>query len=106
MVETPASEFTPQEIEDGKVFAAIGYLGILFLIPLLAKPENKFCRAHAKQGLVLFVAWIICAVIPFLGWFIGWPIIFILAIIGLIKAAQGQFWKVPWLGNIAAKLTF
>jgi len=106
MVDTPALEFTPEDIEDGKVFSAIGYLGILFLVPLLAKPDNKFCRAHAKQGLILFVAWIICGIIPFVGWFIGWPIIFVLAIIGLVKAAQGQFWKVPWLGDIAAKLNF
>jgi len=106
MADVPVPEFSNEDVEDGKVFAAIGYLGILFLVPLLAKPENKYCRAHAKQGLVLFVAWVICAVIPFLGWFIGWPIILVLAIISLVKAAQGQFWKVPWLGDIAAKLNF
>ena len=106
MAEATPLEFSPEEIEDGKVFAGIGYLGILFLLPLLAKPENKFCRAHAKQGMVIFVAWIICGIIPFVGWFIGWPILFVLAIIGLIKALQGQFWKVPWLGDIAAKLNF
>jgi uncharacterized membrane protein len=106
MAEAMPLEFSAEEIEDGKVFAGIGYLGILFLLPLLAKPENKFCRAHAKQGMVIFIAWVVCGIIPFVGWFIGWPILFVLAIIGLIKAFQGQFWKVPWLGDIAAKLNF
>ena len=30
-----------KEIQDGKIFAVIGYLGILCLIPLLVKKENK-----------------------------------------------------------------
>ncbi len=42
------------EVDEGKALAAIGYLGILFLIPLLAKKDNKFCQHHGKQGAVLF----------------------------------------------------
>ncbi|MEE8639097.1 MAG: hypothetical protein V3T41_01675 [bacterium] len=104
MAETTSLEFSAEEIEDGKTFAGIGYLGILFLIPLLAKPENKFCRAHAKQGLVLCIAWIL-AVIPFIGWLWG---IFVLVcmIMGLIAAFNGKYQKLPLFGMIAEKLTF
>ncbi len=104
MAETTSLEFSAEEIEDGKTFAGIGYLGILFLIPLLAKPENKFCRAHAKQGLVLCIAWIL-AVIPFIGWLWG---IFVLVcmIMGLIAAFNGKYQKLPLFGAIAEKLTF
>lgn len=104
MAETTSLEFSAEEIEDGKTFAGIGYLGILFLIPLLAKPENKFCRAHAKQGLVLCIAWIL-AVIPFIGWLWG---IFVLVcmIMGLIAAFNGRYQKLPLFGVIAEKLTF
>ena len=104
MAETTSVEFSAEEIEDGKTFAGIGYLGILFLIPLLAKPENKFCRAHAKQGLVLCIAWIL-AVIPFIGWLWG---IFVLVcmIMGLIAAFNGKYQKLPLFGMIAEKLTF
>jgi len=42
------------EVEEGKVYAIVGYLGILFLIPLLALPKNKFAQYHARQGMVLF----------------------------------------------------
>jgi uncharacterized membrane protein len=104
MAETTSQEFSAEEIEDGKTFAGIGYLGILFLIPLLAKSENKFCRAHAKQGLVLCIAWIL-AVIPFIGWLWG---IFVLVcmIMGLIAAFNGKYQKLPLFGAIAEKLTF
>jgi uncharacterized membrane protein len=96
--------FTQQEIDDGKTFAGIGYLGILFLLPLLAKPDNKFCRAHAKQGLVLCIAWIL-AVIPFIGWLWG-IFVLICMIMGLIAAFGGRYQKLPLFGSIAEKLTF
>jgi len=50
MVEATPIEFSEQEIEEGRALAGIGYLWILFLVPLLAKPDNKFCKAHAKQA--------------------------------------------------------
>lgn len=104
MAETTSLEFSAEEIEDGKTFAGIGYLGILFLIPLLAKPENKFCRAHAKQGLVLCIAWI-PAVIPFIGWLWG-LFVLVCMIMGLIAAFGGKYQKLPLFGMIAEKLTF
>jgi len=103
MAEATVTEFTPQEIEEGKVFAGIGYLGILFPIPLLAKRENKFCRAHAKQGLVLFLAWIIASIIPFLGWTLGYICCLILMVIGLINGFSGKYAKLPVIGGIGEK---
>ena len=45
-------------IEDGKIWAFVGYWWILFLVPLLGKKDNKFASFHGKQGLVLFVFWV------------------------------------------------
>lgn len=104
MAETAQLDFTPEEIEEGKLFSAIGYLGILFLVPLLAKPENKFCRAHAKQGLVLAIAWI-PAIIPFIGW-LWWIFVLICMVMGIVAAAGGKYTKLPLFGAIAEKLTF
>jgi uncharacterized membrane protein len=110
-----------KEIEEGKMFAAVGYLGILFLIPLLAAKDNKFAQYHAKQGMVLFIAFIICAIIasilfiiPVIGWFllgpIAWLIVFIggvvLAVMGIVKSLQGEYWKMPVLGGWAEQLNF
>jgi uncharacterized membrane protein len=99
-----------KEIEEGKIFAFLGYWWILFLVPLLAKKDNKFALFHGKQGMILFVYWIaiwILSFIPFIGviiGFLGWILGLILAIIGMVKSLQGQYWKMPVLGDIAEKI--
>ncbi len=104
------NNFEPKDVEENKVLAAISYLGILVLIPLLMKKDSKFVKEHAKQGLVLFIAeivlWIVEAIfawIPVLGLIISiliWLIlvaIAIVSIIGLVYALQGKFWKIPFV---------
>lgn len=100
------------DVQDGKGLAWLSYLGILFLIPLLAKKENKYCQFHAKQGLVLLIAEIIISivfVIPILGWIVGtlgYIFVWIMAIIGIIQSATGKYWKMPVLGGFAEKFNF
>jgi uncharacterized membrane protein len=99
-------------IEEGKIWAFIGYWGILFLVPLLGKKDNKFAVFHGKQGMVLFIAWVvivwILGFIPIIGWFILRPIggllCLVLAIIGMVKSLQGEYWKMPVLGDVAEKI--
>jgi len=129
-----------KEIEEGKTFAGIGYLGILFLVPLLAAKDNKFAKFHGKQGMVLcgagivggivaVILWVFLAIVfgvlgavlpgPFgcvgsaVGTVIGliiWVIVFggwlVLAVMGLINAFQGKYWKMPLLGGLAEKINF
>ena len=97
-------------VEEGKIWAFIGYWWILFLVPLLGKKDNKFALFHGKQGMVLFVFWIVISIIffiPVIGPiinFLGWIIHIILAIIGMVKSLQGEYWKMPVLGDIAEKI--
>lgn len=44
------------EVAEGALLSAVGYAGPLFLLPLLLKRENRLCRFHGRQGLVLFAA--------------------------------------------------
>lgn len=94
-----------KDIEDNKVVAAIGYIGILFLVPLLAKKDSPYAQYHAKQGLVLFIFGIIIGVvmvIPLIGWvvgIIGWVICVVLFIMGLINALSGQMKPLPIIGQ-------
>ncbi len=99
-----------KEIQEGKVFGVIAYLWILCLVPLLLKKENKFALFHAKQGLVLFICeialWII-GIIPIIGWLIsvlGSLACGILALVGIIQALMGNYWKMPLLGDYAEKI--
>lgn len=83
--------------EDEKISAALSYVWILVLIPLLLKKNSKFAQFHAKQGLVL-------CVIELLGMFIFWFPLFgqllglltlLAAIYGFIKAYNGEWYKMP-----------
>ena len=108
-IPTADPEFTPEEVEDGKVLAAIAYLYVLFFIPLVVKPENRFCRAHAKQGMVLFIAGMLCYIFSFLimppfGGVMMGLLIFVLQIVGLVKALSGEFWKIPGVWDIASRI--
>jgi uncharacterized membrane protein len=102
--------FDPKDVQDNKIMAAISYLGILVLIPLLVQKNSKFTQEHAKQGLVLLIAEIIgsvIAMIPILGWllapFIG-IIFMIVAIVALIKCLMGEFWEIPVIGAYRHKI--
>ena len=99
-----------KEIEEGKAFAFLGiFLTVLgFIIVLLAKKDNKYAMYYAKQGLIIFIAYIILAVIgmiPFLGWAIaaiGSIALVVLWIIGLVNSLSGEMKPIPFIGKYAA----
>jgi len=71
---------------------------------LLLEKENKFVRFHAIQSIIVFgavtVLYIILFWIPFLGWII-WLLALVLWIVLMIKAYQGEMFKLPVAGQIA-----
>lgn len=108
------AEFDPSDIENNKILSLFAYLGILFLIPLLAAPNSKFARFHTNQGLVLFLADIILSVvmsifafIPVVGWIlvgivggILGIIFLVLMILGIVNAVTGKAKELPVIGKI------
>ena len=78
------------------------------LVFILVEKENKFVRFHALQSILtfgaLFVLQAISPVIPVLGWVLI-PLIailnLILWILLMIKAYQGEQFKLPVVGDIA-----
>ncbi len=81
--------------------------GVIFL---LIEPENKFVRFHAMQSVIVFgvlsVVTFIFSWVPVIGFVVGWlagPLGFILWIVLMYKAYQGDKYKVPWAGNLAEK---
>jgi len=89
-------------------YVGIWVAGIIFLV---LEQKNKFVRFHAMQSIVVFgiltIAGVILGSIPLVG--VAFSSIisvigFILWIILIIKASQGQLCKVPWAGNVAEKL--
>jgi len=96
-------------------------IGILAIVFLLIEPykSNKFVRFHFFQCIFFwvgcvasFIGLMIVSVIlgvihlGFLGFFIGLALdlgIFVAWIMLMVKAYQGQMWKLPFIGDLAAK---
>jgi uncharacterized membrane protein len=105
-----AGDPTRADIDQNKVFAVLAYLGILFLVPLLAAPHSPFARYHTNQGIVLFISALIVhfgsillAIVTFGFGFllapIAWILILIFIILGIVNAANGQCKPLPLIGH-------
>lgn len=103
----PAME---KDVEDHRLIAAIGYLGILCLIPLLLAKDSPFAQHHGKQGLVILLAWIVLwigNIVPVIGWMawaLGSVALFVLVCLGMVNALNGKRWVAPVLGVYAEKI--
>ena len=95
---------------DPKLASLLCYLlsivgGIVFY--LISK--DKYVRFHAMQSILLGAAYIIVfvifVVVPFLYWisWLAWLAYVVLSIVMMIKAYQGEQYKLPLIGNIAEK---
>jgi uncharacterized membrane protein len=105
-------------LEDN-VAGALAYVTIIpAIVFLVLEPYNRkrFIRFHAFQCLFFALAWTvlwigleIIAHIPFLGWMtiLVWPLIslvgFVIWLILVLKAFQGQMFKLPVIGDLAEK---
>ena len=101
------------------VAGALAYVTIIpAIVFLVLDPYNKnrFIRFHAFQCIFFAVAWCalwivlsIIAHIPFLGWLtiLIWPLIglagFVIWMVLVLKASQGQVFKLPVIGDMAEK---
>lgn len=114
----PFSSMAPQHTEktsagmDANVAAALSYLvgfvtGIIFL---LVEKENKFVRFHAMQSTLVFLGIvaidILLQLVPILGAllviFVVIPASAVLWLLLMFKAYQGEEFKLPLVGQMAA----
>ena len=113
---------SPGPATSGLTDNVAGMLAYVTIIPsivfLVMEPYNKnrFIRFHSFQNIFFCIAWIVLWIalgiigqIPVLGWatFLIWPLIglggLIVWIILLMKAYQGQMFKLPVIGDMAEK---
>jgi len=72
------------------------------LIFFLIEKDSKFVKFHAMQSIITFVAVVILAFIPVINWVIG-ILALVLWILLMIKAYQGEKFKLPVIGDLAEK---
>jgi uncharacterized membrane protein len=96
----------------GALCYILGWItGIVFF---LLEKENRFVRFHAMQSIVTFlpltiIIWIIQVLlfwVPVVSWAILsllWILTLILWLVLMIKAYQGELYKLPIVGDFAEK---
>lgn len=95
-----------KDIEANKTVAALSYAWVLCLVPLLGKKESKFAQFHAKQGLVLFVLELgasLVAWFPIFGQLLMLALL-VIAVMGIMKALNGEWWKIPFIYDWSKKI--
>ncbi|SHG35334.1 DUF4870 domain-containing protein [Ornithinibacillus halophilus] len=106
--EQEESEEMSKDASENKGMAILAYIGFLFIVPLLAAKESEFAKFHTNQGILLFILGvaisIVGSIIPFIGWLIilpfGYLAWLVLAIMGIINAANGKKKALPLIGGI------
>lgn len=97
----------------------LSYVGLLALIPLIIKKEDREIQWHAKNGLALFVAYIVVIIVwsivnNFLPAAIGcalslvgcglWIGYIALVIMCIMKAVKGERFRIPVVSDFADKM--
>ena len=87
--------------------AALTYvLGWLTGIIFLLIEKDKFVRFHAMQSIITFGLLTVFSFVPVIGWILS-PLVmivgFILWLVLIFKAYQGEEFKLPWIGDFAQK---
>jgi uncharacterized membrane protein len=114
----------PSAPGDKTAMLILSYLGLLALVPLLVEKEDKNVQWHAKNGLVIFAAFIVASIalwiltmvvgaIPALGClvailtglahlalFIGYLVVIVM---GIMKALKGERLILPAVSVYADK---
>lgn len=112
--EVPAAQDTPATPDavpsDERWFAALGYVPFVFFLPMIMKPQSRFCQLHAKQGLAMTVFFFLMTfvlLLPVIGPFIG-SFLFIIEVgviaIAMFQSLSGIPWKMPVIGMLADRM--
>lgn len=85
---------------NAKLFAILAYFGIFCLIGLLVEPEKNdpYVKNHVNNGLILWIASVICLVIPIVGWICSIAVL-VFAVMGIVAAAQDNYFTIPIIGE-------
>ena len=103
--------YDTQDIQTNKVWAALSYVGILFILPLLVNGgQSRYAKYHANQGFILVLATLVVGIasailgkIPVLGAVLSALLSLAslaLMIIGIINAANGKAKQLPLIGGL------
>jgi len=94
------------------VASLLCYLGfwVSGIIFIMIEPSNRTVRFHAFQSIIVFatlnIAYYVFWFVPVFGWIVNsllGALAFILWVVLMVRAYQGQKWKLPVIGRLAEK---
>ena len=116
---TPEQQNSPPQIspvsggsevvrEQDKPQLVLSYLSFLCIIPLVSAKDSAFVQWHSKQCLVLSLFGMASGVLWSLGplMFLNclfWPAMFVVAVMSIVKAFQGERWRIPVVADLSEK---
>lgn len=118
---------------DAILYAALGYIPLLFFLPLFVGDREPFAKFHGRQSLVMFAFVVVFNVVvsitdllfggilgrmfligfffKVVAWLIHYPAGIVVAlsycvlvIMGMVRAATGEYWRIPVVGVYAERL--
>lgn len=109
MTEKTTPKPTTTKPQENNTNAPLTYVAGWFtgLIFLLTEKEDEFVRFHAAQSLIVFGAFNLFAFVPLIGWILTpilTPVALVLWIVLMVKAYQGEKFKLPVVGEYAEQL--
>jgi uncharacterized membrane protein len=119
--------------QEATLLAALGYVPLLFFLPLFVGTREPFARFHGRQSLVMLLvvlAFQVCVAVADLvlgrvmgsmfllgfffkaiAWILHYPAGFLVAVAysvalvaGIVHAATGQYWRIPVVGAYAERI--
>ncbi len=112
----PKSEGAPEGpeltgVDSNKLMAAISYLGLLVIVPILVAREDKFTMWHAKQGVLVLIGYVVASILSAVGPLsilgsLFWLAMIIVSVVGFVQALQGKWWELPVVGKFAKNFKF
>lgn len=93
---------------DPKLAGLLCYIWIVGVVFLIIS-KDKFVRFHAFQSLILGISFAVLSglvvfipIVNFFSWVL-WPLYMVLVIVMMVKAYNGEKYKLPIVGDMAEK---
>ena len=97
------------DMHENKIFAALSYIPLGFLIVFALKGDSRYSIYHARQGIIVFFVQFVGSLlipVPYVGKVI-FGLTLLLSVMGIINAVRASnYFRFPALGKLAEKLTF